>query len=306
MANVNLTYRVTGRYMTGSTVTGYHLVGEDGSQIVAIKERLIYMIGKGQIENMRLQANGDEMILRGKGINLNNLPVFDMNKGNFRSNQASKMAASTNVNPKKNSGVNPMGQLTLTKRIMYKTNCLGYMVTDLSGQEKKFSRKRVVELATQRLISNAVVQKYTPKGSTECQLILRGVGCDISSLPIVTVDQNGNLIDPSQIAKEKTVYMRAVRMKRGGIIYDQKKSMKITFEPGDYILCGINGVLRPIKSEAAKTTFSLTGDSTSAVCDEYLDNLSDYPVELFGGPTQSLNAEQVKRWPIVKVNRTTK
>lgn len=306
MANMNLTYRVTGRYMTGSTVTAYHLVGEDGSQIVATKERLIYMIGKGQIENMRLQVNGGEMILRGKGINLNNLPIFDMNKGNFRNNQASKVAAATNVNPKKNSGINPMGQLKITKRIMYKTNCLGYMVVDLSGQEKKFSRKRVVELATQRLISNAVVQKYTPKGSTECQIILRGVGCDISSLPIVTVDQNGNLIDPAQIAKEKSVYMRAVRMKRGGIIYDKKENIKITFEPGDYILCGINGVLRPIKSEAAKNTFSITGDSTSAVCDEYLSNLAQYPVELFGGPTQSLNAEQVKRWPIVKVNRNTK
>lgn len=303
MAYTNLTYRVTGRYMTGSNVTAYHLVGEDGSQTTASKERIIYMIGKGQIENMRLQSYGDEMILRGKGINLNTLPVFDTNKGNFRNNQASQAVAQTNVQPKKNSGINPMGQLTITKRIMYKTNCLGYMVKDLSGKEKKFSRNRVVELATQRLISNAIVQKYTPKGSTQCQLILRGVECDISKLPIVAVDQNGNIIDPVEISKENYVYMRAVRMKRGGIIYDNKKKAKITFEPGDYILCGINGILRPIKSADAKTRFILSGDSNTAVCDEYLDNLRDYPVELFGGPTQPLSAEQVKKWPIVKVNR---
>lgn len=303
MANANITYRVTGRYMTGSTVTAYHLVGEDGRQFVASKERIIFLIGKGAVENMRIQTNGDDMILRGKGINLNNLPVYDINKNNFRGNQASQTAAATNVAPKKNSGVNPMGQFKLTKRIMYKTNCLGYIVTDLSGQEKKFSRKRVVELATQRLLSNAIVQRYTPKGATESQLILRGVGCDISTLPTVAVDQYGKIIDTEENNNKQEVYMRAVRMKRGGIVHDSKKNKRIAFEPGDYILCGINGTLRPIKQLEAKDIFTLSGDTTEAVCDDYLENLTNYPIELFGSPAQMLNPNQVKRWPIVKVSK---
>lgn len=303
MANMNITYRVTGRYMNGSAVEAYHLVGEDGTQMVANKEHIIFLIGRGQIENMRLQSNGSSMIIRGKGINLNELPIFDTAKGNFRGNAASQAVASTNVVPKKNSGVNVMGQLRLTKRIMHKTTCLGYIVTDANGVEKKLSRKRVLELATQKLISNAVVQRWAPKGETQSQLILRGVGCDINALPVVTVDQNGNIVDVSEVSKQEYVYMRAVRMKRGGIVHDNVKNRNMGFESGDYILCGINGMLKPIKSSIAKDIFTIDGEGTSAVCDEFLNNLAMYPVELFGGSVQSLSEAQVRRWPIVKVKR---
>lgn len=304
MANVNLTYRVTGRYMTGSTVVAYHLVGNDGSQVVANKDRAIYMIGRGQIENMRIQVNGDDILVRGKGINLNNLPVFDMNKNGFRSNAASQETEATKVNPKKNSGINPMGQLKITKRIMYQQQCLGYIVEDRSGHEMKLNRKRVVELAAQKLISNAIIQKYTPNGSTESKIILRGVeGCEIDKLPIVRVDANGNVIDNEKIEKEQYVYMRATRMKCGGIIYDKNKNIKIAFETGDYIVCGINGVLRPIKSKDASNIIEIDRASDTAVCDEYLNNLENYPVQSFGNSIQVIHPDRVKKWPIVKVKR---
>lgn len=309
MANIKLTYRVTGRYMSGSAVEAYHLVGEDGSQVVANKERVIYMLGKGQIDNMRLQANGDDILIRGKGINLTKLPIFDMNKKDFRDNDASRVAASTAVNPKKNSGINPMGQLKITKRIMYKTSCLGYIVTDLSGKERKVSRKKIIELATQKLISNAVVQKYTPKGETECQLILRGIGCDISSLPIIAVDQDGNLIEQVEQKVEKkeeqVVYMRAAKMKRGGIIYDNNKGVKLAFEPGDFIVCGINGTLRPIKSVDAASRLEPVSGSAEAICDDNLDKLGLYPIELFGSTQQCLSEAQVKKWAVVKIAKAS-
>lgn len=304
MTSKTITYRVTGRYMSGSAVEAYHLVGEDGSQMRANKERIIYLIGRGQIENMRLQSNGSELIIRGKGINLNSLPIFDTNKNNFRDNPASQAVAATNVSPKKDSGINVMGQMRLVKRIMYKTSCLGYIVADVNGVEKKIDRNRVIKLATQKLISNAVVQRWSPKGSTQSQLILRGVGCDINQLPVVTVDQNGNLIDPNEIAKQEYIYTRAVRMKRGGIIHDTVKNKNLSFESGDYIICGINGTLRPIKSDVAKDILILDNSGNSAVCDEFLSNLEKYPVELFGGAVQSLKDTQVKKWPIVKVKRS--
>ena len=303
MANLNITYRVTGRYKAGSAVTAYHLVGEDGSQIAASKERVIYMIGKGQIENMRIQSSGDEMIPRGKGINLNDLPIFDINKQEFRNNRASQIAASTSVTPKKNSGVNPMGQLTLIKRIEYKTNCMGYVVTDFSGNERQLSRKKIFELAAQKLISNAVVHKYTPKGSNSYQLILRGADCELAKLPKVTVDRYGNVIDPEKISQEKKVLMRALRMRRAGILYDNKKSLKMTFEPMDFILCGINGVLRVVKSGDAEKMFIMSNEGKAAVCDEFLDNLELYPVELFGAQAKTIRPDQVAKWPIVEVTR---
>lgn len=304
MAGTNLTYRVTGRYMTGSTVDAYHLVGEDGSQIVANKQRIIYLIGRGQIENMRTQASGDDMILRGKGINLNTLPVFDMGTGSFRNNQASRQAAATPVAPKTNSGVSPMGQLKITKRIMYKTKCLGYIVTDMSGRERKIDRNKLIELATQKLISNAIVQRYTPTDSNESKLVLKGVGCNIGALPIVSIDQNGNIIDPEKIKQNDYVYMRAVKIKRGGVIYDNEKGMKIVFASGDYILCGVNGILRPVKADQAKDKLSYVSNIDIAICDEYLDNLSKYPIELFGSDIQYIKPETVRKWPIVKVKVT--
>ena len=303
MSNIVITYRVTGRYMTGSTVSAYHLVGCDGSQVVANKDRVIYMLGKGLIENMRLQANGGEMIIRGKGINLNNLSVFDINKGGFRNNAASKSIVNSSVTPKKNSGVNPMGQLTLTKRIMYKQNCLGYIVTDHSGNEKKLSRTRVVELATQRLLSNAIVQKYVQKGSNEEQLVLRGMGCDIRELPIVAVDKNGNIIDTVKAESQKSLNVRAARMRYGGIVYDKTKKGKAIFEPGDYIICSLNGKLKVLKQPDAQKYMTVVDSETCAICDEFLDKLTLYPVEIFGRPVQLLSAETIKKWPVVKITK---
>ena len=306
MAGSNLTYRVTGRYMSGSNIASYHLVGEDGSQIVATKERVIYMIGQGKIENMRLQVNGDNIILRGKGVNLNNLPVYDVSKESLRDNSASQSVASHGVAPKKDSNVNKMGQLEITKRIMYKTNCLGYIVLDGAGRELKLSRKRVIELASQRLISNAIAQKYTPQGSDKSTVIIRGVGCDMNQLPIVQVDEDGNIIEAKEqaVAKPQTVIMRAIKMKRGGIIYDNKNNKKIVFRPGDFILCGSKATLRSISSEAASKMLKVKHDADKAICDDSLDNLENFPVEMFGSKPQCIQPNQVKRWPIVEVSRS--
>lgn len=295
--NVNI-YRVVGRYMSGSTVSGYHLVGPTGNQLHVTKERLIYMIGKGFIENMRVQSSGEELILRGKGINLNKLPVYDEKHSKFRDNEASKSAEGTKVIPKRNSGINPMGQLKIIKRIMYKTNCLGYMVRDFSGKEMKLSRKKVIALATEKLISNAIVQKYNAPGETEPRIILRGVGYNLSELPAVIVDKNGNIID---INKDPSlIKLRAVKMKRGGIVYDKEKNKKMPFEPGDYLVCGLKGVIRPVKNNEVVLKFKIAKEDNVALCDDYLENLANYPIEIFGALARELKPEQVIKWVIIK------
>ena len=299
MGNMIITYRVTGRYMTGSTVSAYHLVGCDGSQIIANKDRIIYMIGKGLIENMRLQVSGDEMIIRGKGINLNNLPVFDTNKGDFRSNQGIKNPNTLGGNNRRNNGVNPMGQLTLIKRIMYKQSCLGYIVVDHLGVERKLSRDRVVELAAQHLLSNAVVQKYSQRESNgNTQLILRGMGCDIRNLPIVTVDENGNIVD-TENSNDKSISVRAVKMKYGGILYNRENNTKLVFEPTDYMICTLDGRLKILKNSESKRIESLNKPLKSRA--ESLEKLSMYPVEIFGRPIQTLSADTIRKWPMVKI-----
>jgi hypothetical protein len=274
-------YRVVGRYMNGSNVTGYHLIGSDGSQVKVTKEHIVYLIGKGVIENMRVQANGNKLILRGRGVNLNELPIYDEKKEEFRGNNRGKVVS--------------MGEMELTKRIMYKNKCLGYMVRDVSGKEWKLSREKVIDLALKKLIKNVTVQKYNDSTLGKVRLILRGVGCDLSKLPILIVDPTGKIIDPS---KDKDMTMRAVRLKRGGILYDKTNNIKIPFEAGDYIVCSIDG-MRVVKANDMDKNYKVETGYTMAACDNYLDKLNNYYIEIFGSEPKPIPSSVVLKWSIV-------
>lgn len=303
MANNVVSYNVTGRYMAGSAVTAYHLVGQDGSQTIANKDRVIYMIGKGLIDNMRIQydLNNKSILIRGKGINLNNLPVFDINNNKFRDNKAPKGVSTGKTAPTKDIS-KVMGQLRITKRIMYKQNCIGYTVEDMNGTEKKLSRKKILELGCEKLLSNATVNKWKPENSEEYKFILKGINCNLNELPIITVDQNGNIISDTSVESDR-IYARAVRMKCGGILYDNDRHTKSVFESGDFIICGANSILRVFKAETIKNKLTTAGPEHIAVCDATIDKVRNYEVELFGNTVKALQPEQVKRWPIVEIRK---
>lgn len=296
----DVAYRVVGRYMEGSAVCGYHLVGSDGSQVKATKDRTIYMIGKGLVENMRVQSSENEMIIRGKGVNLTTLPVYDLGKGEFRNNKQYEDIANTTVKPKKGMSANSMGQLEITKRIMYKNKCLGYMIKDRTGKEVKVSRDKVIELGLERLISNATVQKFTNKETNQTKLILRGAGCELNSLPVLIVDNNGKIVDPNKV--DSNTSFRAVKMKKAGILYNKLGGEKEIFEVGDYLVCGNNSKVTVIKNEAAVRAIGNDFESESAICDVSLENLEYYPIEVFGANVQNILPNQVLAWQIVKVN----
>lgn len=301
MVNPKVIYKVTGRYMNGQKIIGYHLVGEDGSQAQESKERVIWLIGKGIISNMRIQngPNGD-VILRGKGINLNNLPVYDPNKDKFRNNASSQEVANTNVSTSKSSvaGANPMGQFTIKKRIMLKNKCLGYEVQDHTGAITRKKRESVIKLATQKLISNAIVQRYTKEGSSTPELILRGVGCDLGKLPMLIVNENGKIIDPTKDMDKFSV--RSAYMKHGGIIHDTIHNTKIPFRLGDFILCGANGEVFIKDRLTVEKEYKKDYEHDSAICDDYLDVASNYYIEIFGSKPIQLNSKMIKSWVILQ------
>ena len=298
MTNPNIIYNVTGRYMDGQKVIGYHLVGEDGSQAQESKERVIFLIGRGSISNMRVQTGpNDEIIIRGKGINLNTLPVFDQGKQQFRNNDISQAAANTKV-PVKNSVANAMGQYRILRRIMFKSTCLGYEVQDYSGKITRKKREAVINLAVQKLISNAVAQKYTKPGETVPTVILRGVDCDLSKLPILIVDDNGKIVDPTKDLNKLTV--RSAYMKRSGIVYDTNKGTKIPFKAGDFILCGANGEIKIKDRLVVEKEYQKVTDSNKAICDDCLSTLSCYNIEIFGNQPIKLTPDMIKSWAILK------
>lgn len=303
MINMNIMYNVTGRYMDGQKILAYHLVGEDGSQACESKERVIYLIGKGIIANMRTQSSPDgKMIIRGKGINLNTLPVYDSNKNKFRDNSMSQAAQNSGVSVAKSNtpNINQMGQYRIVRRIMFKKKCLGYEVQDYSNSIKRFSREKVIDLAIQKLISNAVANKVTVRdanGQPKIQIVLRGVGCNLNDIPMLLCDSKGNIIDPNKNMDLLTV--RGSRIKRSGIIKDNQSNKTIQFRAGDYIICDPSGSICVKPEVDIIQRYELDNEAEHAVCDDYLDNTVRYNLEVFGGKPIQMNPNIVRSWTVM-------
>lgn len=301
MLNPNIKYEVTGRYMDGQKIIGYHLVGEDGSQAQETRDRVIWLIGKGIISNMRLQVDTNgEVILRGKGINLNKLPVFDPNKNKYRNTEMSQQVANSGVSVKKSSveNVSPMGQYTITHRIMYKNRCLGYQLVNYSGAVCRKKREDVIKLAIQKLLSNAVAQRYTRPNSGKPELILRGVNCELGKLPILVVGSDGKIVDPTKSKDRLTV--RSAYMKHSGIIHDTIHNTRIPFKAGDFIICEADGTVDIKDRLTVEKIYHKDTESAEAFCDDYLDTASKCFIEIFGSKPIQLSAAMIKGWVILK------
>lgn len=303
MTNMNIMYNVTGRYMDGQKILAYHLVGEDGSQACETKERIIYLIGKGIIANMRTQKGPDgKLIIRGKGINLNTLPVYDNNKNKYRDNGLSQAAQNSQVSIAKSTtpNISQMGQYRIVRRIMFKKRCLGYEVQDYSNSVKRFSREKVIDLAIQKLISNAVANKVTIKdenGQPKIQVVLRGVGCNLNDLPMLLCDSKGNIIDPSKNMDKLAV--RGSKIKRSGIIKDNQSNKTIQFRAGDFIICDPSGSICVKPEVDIVGRYDVANQNEHAVCDDYLDNTIKYSIEIFGGKPIQMNPNIVKGWTVM-------
>lgn len=193
MLNTNITYSVVGRYMIGSKVSGYHIVGSDGSSKQVTKNQLIMLVYKGCISNCRVQMCNDYPILRGKGIDLGKLPTYN------EANQQVKVGDSLiNIgDPNK-----VFGQLIIKAKLIENGNIVGYMVEDISGTKKKLSTSRVLELALENQIGNAKI-------SNGDKPTIEGIEVDISSLPEIHVKLNStnrnDFIQQEKSIKDKVV-----------------------------------------------------------------------------------------------------
>lgn len=295
---MGISYRVTGKYMTGSEIVAYHLVGSNGEELDVRKDKAILMISRGLIENLRVQYSNDDVIIRGKGVNLNTLPIYDLKKEQFRGTNVPESGQT-----KKTSAVNPMSQYKITKRIMYKTSCVGYAIKDASGREANLNRQKTIDFALKGLIVNAEAQKFTKEGSTESTLVLRGIGCNLKSLPIILVDMNGNVVDTTK--NSQSVLVRATQSRKAGIIYNEATHERKTFSVGDYIVCMPNGALQIMPYNMAKEHMRKS-DSDSAICDTYLEGLKDFSIEFLGQSKQRLNPQVILKWPIVDIQKGKK
>lgn len=298
MGASGVVYSVIGRYMDGQRVTGYHLMGSDGSQLQVNKDRAIFMISNGVIDNMRIQTDTSTdksgIIIRGKGINLNKLPVYDENKGKFRGSQEQ---AVNKGEASRDNRVTTVGQFRIVNRIMQGTQCIGYTVVDGTGKEHRYSRKVILDLGLKKLLSNAEVQKIQSEKGTS--LILRGSGCNLNNLPILVRMESGKIVDPNKSTSGNT--LRVMRVTRSGMVCNSKDGSRRTFQPGDFISCGVMGRLEIESKHDMEEKYMVDKSDTRAICDDYLDGIEDYTVEFFGQKPIPLTKNLVLKWAIVRV-----
>lgn len=298
MIKRGIMYSVTGRYMNGREVVAYHLIGEDGSQARENKDRVIWLIGKGQIDNLRIQfGENNEAIIRGKGINLNKLPVYDIGKGKYRDDLNSQTVNNgVDITKSTVEDISKMGQYTIQKRIMSGKYCVGYEVASYNGKVKRFSRQDVIDLALQKLISNAEAQKVKNPKTGKLVLILRGKNVDLSKLKSLVITSTGEIVDPEAVVNELDI--RYILATSGGVIKDEKNNSVSHFVRGDYIVCNAKCEIE-IMSESKFISQYKQSKNEKVICDNLLEN-DRFTIEIFGEHKKLIDREVIKKWGVAE------
>lgn len=208
----SLTYRAVARYMSGTNVIGYHLVRSDGIEQKVNKEKTIFLIGKGLVENMRVQSdeNGN-VIIRGKGTNLNNLPVYNLGS------------------------ISKKDKLKVVGRVTKDGKLVGYLVDD-KKKKKSMSFNELIKECIAGNIENAEVHEEVYKATGKKGYVITGIGYDIKKL---------NTFDIEEInmdnTNNKTEHVKATRAKQAGVLVNVRTGKRDEIKAGDVIVASSDG-----------------------------------------------------------------
>lgn len=319
-----MTFNVVGRYMDGQKVVGYQLAGQDGSQLQVNVERVIFMIGRGEVANMRIQYVNGEVVPRGKGVNLQKLPVFDVKKQEFRrqGQQQAQGQGQQAQEPKRD--YEQIGQQRIIARIMKDGRIEGYVVQDFSGQIKKLPKQEVIRLASNKIISNAQVVKTNPYSGMSLEQAqqlknfnkgewdyvqrwgyitrLQGVGVQLDKLPVWIILKNGSIINVQDSSNALKASFRAFKMNRGGIVYNTVDNTHKQFKAGDILQFLANGKLEVIPQGKFNTSFARQRQRYSD-CDACISDINNFEIEIFGSQKQKISVQQLQTWPIFQMQQ---
>jgi hypothetical protein len=164
-------YQIVGRYMDGKEVTAYHLQSiENGKSGRYTKDQIYFLVGRDQITNCEGQLYQDKVILRGKGVSLEDLPIQQENGAITRTDNVGKVRRGATT-------ADVMTQVIIVGSLVRGRNVAGYVVQNAGGGRTSVNRDELLQLARDGRIGNARVQSY------QGRLILKGVGVDLSQLP---------------------------------------------------------------------------------------------------------------------------
>ena len=138
MKEQRMNYQLVGRYMKGKEVTGYHIQSiETGETCRASKELVCFLTGREQVINCTGQIYHGKVILRGKGICIEDLPI-QQESNDF--NNTEKI-----VKPKTNNNKNTK-QYMITGSLIKDEILIGYTIMDVKGAQTRISKIRAIEI----------------------------------------------------------------------------------------------------------------------------------------------------------------
>ena len=191
-------YTIVGRYMDGQAVTYYHLLATNGEQRKVTREQVIFLVGKGDIGNCKGQLHKENVLLRGVGINLNDLPVVDEKTGTMKNTDRLGRIARGASNEQ------ALAQFIIVGKVTRGNKIEEFTIANAGGKLKDIPREHVERLAGDLRIGNARLQRY--KGRPILRLI---DGRKLEDLPTTRVlpidggDSTGNKPKQSNAARTK-------------------------------------------------------------------------------------------------------
>lgn len=172
MAAKRIEYQIVGRYKDGKEVTDYHLQSIDSGKSGKFSREIVcYLAGRGQITNCTAQVYKDQVILRGNGMSLDDLPIINEDGELKNADGLGRVKKGT-------SAVDALEMFNIVGIVKSGRTVAGYVLQNAGCGIKKFKRPQVIEMARAGKIGNARVQ--TSNGRE----ILRGIDCKLDELPV--------------------------------------------------------------------------------------------------------------------------
>lgn len=263
MAGRRVQYQIVGRYMDGTSVTGYQMQSiETGKSGKFTREQAAFLVGRGQVTNCDASIYQDKVIFKGIGVSLESLPIIRDGKV---SNTDRIGHVRKDVTPEQ-----AVNQLMISGVIVSGRNTVGYVIRNAGGQEKKIKREDCLKLASQNRLGNARIQNYNGK------VILRGVGVNLNELPVINVGkenqagqagagqtgagagQNG----AGQRARKKVVYYGAQENVNLAIKRLKKRGPGVPIKGLDTLLKGITARVNSFQDlKVAGYTYNASAES---------------------------------------------
>lgn len=90
-------------------------------------------------------------------------------------------------------------------RYMDGVRVIGYEMESVDGQRDRMTKRQVEELALNKQVINCTAQKYINPKTNEETIVLKGVGCKLSSLPYISLNKNKGKVDKRGLIIERIV-----------------------------------------------------------------------------------------------------